>query len=65
MVSETFVNLSGLSRGGGSGRGRSPCVSLTVLMSILAKSLDPSRMNLILRTYDDFRVFILRIQIHE
>lgn len=38
------------------GRARSPCVSLTVLMSVLSKSLDPPRMNVILRTYDDFQV---------
>ncbi|XP_010471034.1 PREDICTED: probable inactive poly [ADP-ribose] polymerase SRO3 [Camelina sativa] len=37
------------------GRARSPCVSFSVLMSILSKSLDQPRMNLILTTYDDFR----------
>jgi hypothetical protein len=26
------------------------------LMSMLSTSMDPSRMNLIIRTYDDFRV---------
>jgi hypothetical protein len=39
------------------GRARSPCVSFSVLMSILSKSLDAARMNLILTSYDDFRVW--------
>ncbi|CAE5963679.1 unnamed protein product [Arabidopsis arenosa] len=42
------------------GRARSPCVSFSVLMSILSKSLDVTRMNLILTTYDDFRKRKLR-----
>ncbi|KAL0800011.1 hypothetical protein Bca101_055186 [Brassica carinata] len=33
----------------------SPRVSFAALMSMLAKSMDASRMNLIMRTYDDFR----------
>lgn len=52
-----FCNLSGLIRGGGGlGRARSPCVSFPILMSILSKSLDRPRMNVILTTYVDFRV---------
>lgn len=55
--SEMFCNLSGLIRGGGGlGRARSPCVSFPILMSILSKSLDRPRMNVILTTYVDFRV---------
>ena len=34
----------------------SPWVSFTALMSMLSKSVDASRMSLIMRTYDDFRV---------
>ncbi|KAF8102233.1 hypothetical protein N665_0199s0009 [Sinapis alba] len=59
VVSFTSSRLRGLSRGvgGGSlGRARSPCVSFPVLMSILSKSLDHPRMNVILTSYDDFRV---------
>ncbi|KAF2547865.1 hypothetical protein F2Q70_00020505 [Brassica cretica] len=33
----------------------SPWVSFTALMSMLSKSVDASRMSLIMRTYDDFR----------
>ncbi|VVA92292.1 unnamed protein product [Arabis nemorensis] len=36
-------------------RPSSPWVSFAALMSMLSKSMDPSRMNLIVRTYDDFR----------
>ncbi|CAH8257721.1 unnamed protein product [Arabidopsis lyrata] len=42
------------------GRARSPCVSFSALMSILSKSLDVTRMNLILTSYDDFRKRKLR-----
>ncbi|CAD5316831.1 unnamed protein product [Arabidopsis thaliana] len=42
------------------GRARSPCVSFSVLMSLLSKSLDATRMNLILTSYDDFRKRKLR-----
>lgn len=49
-----FVFFSGLNRG----RAKSPCVSFSVIMSILSKSLDPQRMNLILTSYDDFRVML-------
>ncbi|ESQ28175.1 hypothetical protein EUTSA_v10019788mg [Eutrema salsugineum] len=41
--------------GGVLGRARSPCVSLSLLMSILPNSLDPPRLNVILTAYDDFR----------
>ncbi|CAA7014341.1 unnamed protein product [Microthlaspi erraticum] len=41
--------------GGGLGRVRSPCVSFTVLFSLLVKSLDAPRMHAVLRAYEDFR----------
>ncbi|KAJ0241214.1 inactive poly [Hirschfeldia incana] len=58
VVSFKSPRLRGLSRGvgGGSlGRARSPCVRFAVLMSVLSKSLDHPRMNVILTSYDDFR----------
>lgn len=47
-----------VSRGGFAARPSSPWVSFASLMSLLSKSMDSSRMNLIIRTYDDFRVWI-------
>ncbi|KAL1222997.1 putative inactive poly [ADP-ribose] polymerase SRO2 [Cardamine amara subsp. amara] len=44
-----------VSRGGFAARPSSPWVSFAALMSLLSKSMDPSRMNLIIRNYDDFR----------
>lgn len=44
-----------VSRGGFASRPSSPWVSFASLMSMLSTSMDPSRMNLIIRTYDDFR----------
>ncbi|KAG7592751.1 Poly(ADP-ribose) polymerase catalytic domain [Arabidopsis thaliana x Arabidopsis arenosa] len=44
-----------VSRDGFAARPSSPWVSFAALMSMLSKSMDPSRMNLIIRTYDDFR----------
>ncbi|EOA35496.1 hypothetical protein CARUB_v10020702mg [Capsella rubella] len=55
IVSFKSPRLRGLIR-----RARSPCVSFSVLMSILSKSLDATRMNMILTTYDDFRKRKLR-----
>ncbi|CAH2066568.1 unnamed protein product [Thlaspi arvense] len=56
VVSFRSPLLRGLRRGGVVlGRARSPCVSLSLLISILSKSLDPPRINVILTTYDDFR----------
>ncbi|CAG7904272.1 unnamed protein product [Brassica rapa] len=57
VVSFKSPTLRGLIRGGGGGlgRARSPCVSFPILMSILSKSLDRPRMNVILTTYVDFR----------
>lgn len=53
-----YYVISGLVRGGGGlGRARSPCVSFSVLIYLLSKSLDPPRMHVVLRTYDDFRVW--------
>lgn len=42
--------------GGSPARGSSPRVSFAALMLSLSKSMDTLRMNLIIRTYDDFRV---------
>ncbi|KAJ4874740.1 putative inactive poly [ADP-ribose] polymerase SRO3 [Raphanus sativus] len=56
VVSFKSPRLRGLSRGvGGLGRARSPCVSFPVLMSVLSKSLDHPRMNVLMTSYDDFR----------
>ncbi|KAG2321589.1 hypothetical protein Bca52824_014802 [Brassica carinata] len=53
VVSFKSPRLRGV--GGSLGRGRSPCVSFPVLMSILSKSLDHPRMNVLMTSYDDFR----------
>ncbi|KAL1215362.1 putative inactive poly [ADP-ribose] polymerase SRO3 [Cardamine amara subsp. amara] len=57
IVSFRSPRLTGLS---GYGRAKSPCVSFSVIMSVLSKSLDPHRMNLIMTSYDDFRKRKLR-----
>ncbi|ESQ34426.1 hypothetical protein EUTSA_v10008227mg [Eutrema salsugineum] len=55
IVSFRSPRLRVISRGGFSARPSSPWVSFAALMSMLSKSMDPSRMNLIMRSYDDFR----------
>ncbi|KAJ0257704.1 inactive poly [Hirschfeldia incana] len=55
IVSFKSPRLRGRGGGGAPARPGSPWVSFAALMSMLAKSMDASRMNLIMRTYDDFR----------
>ncbi|CAH2033728.1 unnamed protein product [Thlaspi arvense] len=55
IVSFRSPRLIVVRRGGFPARPSSPWVSFAALMSMLSKSMDSSRMNLILRTFDDFR----------
>ncbi|KAF8085395.1 hypothetical protein N665_0668s0026 [Sinapis alba] len=55
IVTFKSTHLTVTSRGGSLARRISPRVSFAALMSMLAKSMDASRMNLIMMTYDDFR----------
>ncbi|CAH8386898.1 unnamed protein product [Eruca vesicaria subsp. sativa] len=56
IVSFRSPRLRVISRGGSPViRPSSPWVSFAALMSMLSKSMDASRMSLIMRTYDDFR----------
>ncbi|KAL0795365.1 hypothetical protein Bca101_066742 [Brassica carinata] len=55
IVSFRSPRLREIIRGGSPVRPSSPWVSLAALMSMLSKSMDASRMNLIMSTYNDFR----------
>ncbi|KAF8082796.1 hypothetical protein N665_0807s0005 [Sinapis alba] len=55
IVSFRSPRLRVIIRGGSPARPSSPWVSFAALMSMLSKSMDASRMNLIMRTYNDFR----------
>ncbi|XP_010552642.1 PREDICTED: probable inactive poly [ADP-ribose] polymerase SRO2 [Tarenaya hassleriana] len=60
VVSFRSPRLGGISRDGILPRPSTTWVSFPALISLLSKSLDPPRMNLILETYDDFRKRKLR-----
>lgn len=55
IVSFRSPRLRVIGRGATPARPSSPWVSFAALMSMLSKSIDASRMNLIMTTYDDFR----------
>ncbi|CAN8313071.1 unnamed protein product [Cochlearia groenlandica] len=55
IVSFRSPRIRVISRGGLVARPSSPRVCFAALMSMLAKSMEPSRMRLIIRSYDDFR----------
>ncbi|KAH0868556.1 hypothetical protein HID58_075578 [Brassica napus] len=55
IVTFKSPRLTVISNGGSPARPSSPRVSFDALMSSLSKSMDTLRMNLIIRTFDDFR----------